>query len=121
MRLNLIKVKIMKFFLVCFLIIIGCKSGSKHIGTSNTVIGTAINTKGGAILRNDDETYKIEGLHSWNSIYLNKKVKVRGIFTFINGEDCKKNENPLLNSLQAQTLNINYYSVSKAVWELYTP
>jgi hypothetical protein len=48
-------------------------------------------------------------------------VKVRGIFTFINGEDCKKNENPLLNSLQAQTLNINYYSVSKAVWELYTP
>lgn len=71
------------------------------------------------MLKNDDATYKIESLHSWDSLYVNKKVRVKGIVKFINVEDSKKSESPFLNSLQAQTLNINYYSVSNAKWELY--
>ncbi|MEL1244404.1 hypothetical protein AAEO56_09045 [Flavobacterium sp. DGU11] len=51
----------MKYFLVCFLLVMSCKSG-KDAGNPNIVIGTALNEKYGAVLRANDEVYAIAGL-----------------------------------------------------------
>lgn len=108
----------MKHFLVCFLLITGCKSGVKDIGNSNVVIGTALNQKPGAVLSSNDEIYRIEGLRSWDSIYLEKKVKVKGHFKLIVGVDKVYIKN--FGTFAAQAYP-RYYSVSDATWELYDP
>lgn len=109
----------MKYFLICFLLITSCKSGIKDAGKSDIVIGTAVNEKAGAILSSNGQTYLIAGLHSWDSIYLGKKVRVKGTLKFVDWDaDRKKSENPLLNTLQAQIYS-KFYSVTDATWELY--
>jgi len=109
----------MKYILVCFLLIISCKSAIRNAGNAGVVIGTAVNQKSGAILSSGSGTYVIGGLHSWDSIYLGKTVKVKGNFKFVDWEvDHVKSENPLLNSLQAQTYP-KFYSVTNATWELF--
>ena len=109
----------MKYFLVCFLLIVSCKSAIKDTGKPDVVIGKAVNEKAGAILRGNGHIYFMAGLHSWDSIYLGKKVKVTGTFKFVDWEaDREKSENPLLNTLQAQAY-AKFYTVTDAKWELY--
>ncbi|WP_417354155.1 hypothetical protein [Flavobacterium sp.] len=111
----------MKYFvLVCFLLIMSCKSG-KDAGTLDSVIGIASNQKSGAILSTDIGTCSIVGLSKWDSIYLGKRVKVKGDFLFIDAEtDRLKIEDPIVKQLQAQTYP-KCYSVTNATWELYNP
>jgi hypothetical protein len=110
---------VMKYFLVCFLLIISCKSANTDTGNPNVVIGTAVNEKAGAILSSNGQTYFMAGLHSWDSIYLGKKVKVTGTFKFVDWEaEREKSDNPLLNTLQAQAY-AKFYTVTDATWELY--
>lgn len=109
----------MKYFLVCFLLIISCKSAIKDKANPNFMVGTARNDKPGAILSTDSGICVIVGLSSWDSIYLDKKVKVTGDFRLINWEtDRPKSETSPSNKLQAQ-IYPEYYSVTNAIWELY--
>ncbi|OIQ18026.1 MAG: hypothetical protein BM557_07345 [Flavobacterium sp. MedPE-SWcel] len=109
----------MKYFLVCFLLIISCKSAIRDEGSPNVMVGTAYNDKPGAILGTDKVPCMINGLRSWDSIYLGKKVKVKGEFRFVNWErDRVKSENPFVNTLQAQ-IYPEFFVVKNATWELY--
>ncbi|QEE49009.1 hypothetical protein FUA48_05270 [Flavobacterium alkalisoli] len=105
----------MKYFLVCFLLIISCKSG-EDAGALNSVIGTASNQKSGAILYGNGEVYAIAGMQSWDTVFLNKKVKVKGHFKLMVDQD--KVEIGNLGTFQAQSCP-RYYLVSDATWELY--
>ncbi|WP_417369484.1 hypothetical protein [Flavobacterium beibuense] len=109
----------MKYFvLVCFLLIMSCKLG-KDASTLDSVIGIASNQKSGAILSTDIGTCSIVGLSKWDSIYVGKRVKVKGDFLFIDAEtDRLKIEDSIVKQLQAQTYP-KYYSVTNAIWELY--
>lgn len=95
--------------------IISCKS-IVEADNSNVVIEIAGNTKGGAVLRDDDKTYRIEGLMSWDNFYLDKKVKLKGNFELRIGEDKVEIKN--LGTFQAQSYP-RYYLVRDATWELY--
>lgn len=112
----------MKYFLVCFLLIMSCKTAVRDAGNSNVVIGTAVNEKAGAVLRSKSGIYVIVGLQNWDSIYLGKEVKLIGNFLLVDEKDTyrKKSEVPFINTLQAQTYP-EYYSVTNATWELYNP
>ena len=108
----------MKYFLVCFLLIVSCKSG-KDAGALNSVVGTTSNQKYGAILYGNGEVYAIAGLRRWDTVYLDKKVKVKGHFKFRDAEaENLKIKDTLLSRLQAQTYP-KYYIVTDATWELY--
>lgn len=106
----------MKYSLVCFLLIMSCKSG-KDTGNSNVVIGTALNEKHGAILYDNSEIYAIAGLQNWDSIYLGKKVKVKGHFKLLVDQDKVEIKN--FGTFQAQAYP-RYYLVEDAKWELYS-
>ena len=64
----------------------------------------------------NDEVYAISGLKAWDSIYLNKKVKLKGDFELRVGEDMVEIKN--LGRFQAQSYP-RYYLVRDATWELY--
>ena len=112
----------MKYFvLLCFLLLISCKSAIRDRGNPKVVVGIAENQKSGAILSTDIGTCSVVGLSKWDSIYLGKRVKVKGDFLFIDAEtDRLKIEDPIVKQLQAQTYP-KYYSVTNATWELYNP
>src|SRR5687767_11251753 len=105
----------MKYLLVCFLLIISCKS-VKDSGTLNSVVGTTSNQKYGAILYGNGEVYAIAGLERWDTEYLDKKVKVKGHFLFRDTEaERLKIKDTLLRQLPAQTYP-KYYIVTNATW-----
>lgn len=86
------------------------------------IIGTTRNTKGGAFLYGNGKSYSIAGLREWDSIYLDKTVKVTGISVLIDPKLQHINyENPFLNSLARQEPNGSYYIVVNPAWELYNP
>ncbi|WLD22952.1 hypothetical protein NU10_09495 [Flavobacterium dauae] len=97
-------------------LMVGCKSITKS-GNYNVVIGTAKNVKYGAILSGNDEVYAISGLQTWDSIYLDKKVKLKGNFELRIGEDKVEIKNS--GTFQAQSYP-RYYLVKDATWELYS-
>lgn len=97
--------------------ITSCKS-IKEADNSNVVVGTARNVKYGAILFDNDEVYAISGLQTWDSVYLDKKVKLKGNFELRIGEDKVEIKN--LGTFQAQSYP-RYYLVRDATWELYNP
>lgn len=105
----------MKYLFVCFLLIMSCKPG-KDPGNSNVIIGTALNEKHGAVVHANDEIYAIAGLQSWDSIYLNKKVKVKGHFKLMTDTDKVDIQN--FGTFQAQSYP-RYYLIEDATWELY--
>lgn len=114
----------MKYFvLVCFLLIMSCKSG-KDAGTLDSVIGIAHSNKTGAILCSDSEKiYRIAGLRRWDTIYEGKKVKLKGNFRFVDVEAIQRKNSanvssPVLKNLAYQDYP-QFYSVTNATWELY--
>ncbi|MUV02289.1 hypothetical protein GN157_01070 [Flavobacterium rakeshii] len=116
----------MKYFvLVCFLLIMSCKSG-KDAGTFDSVIGIAHSNKTGAIVYSDSEKiYLIAGLRCWDTIYEGKKVKLKGNFRFVDAEAIHRENaanlsSPVLKNLAYQGYP-QFYSVTNATWELYTP
>jgi hypothetical protein len=50
----------------------------KTTSHKTTVVGIALNMKGGAIVETDLGNYLLEGLDRWNDKYYGKKVKVTG-------------------------------------------
>lgn len=108
----------MKFFLVCFILLaVGCKP-AKEAGSSRVVIGTAQNEKYGAVLRANSEIYVLAGLVSWDSVYLNKKIKAKGNVILWKGRNKVEIKN--LGIFHAQNYPA-YYIVEEAEWELYKP
>lgn len=108
----------MKFFLVCcMLMVIGCKP-AKDVGNFHAVIGTAQNEKYGAVLYADEKIYALAGLVSWDSVYLNKKVKVKGNIKLWKGRNKVEIKN--LGVFHAQNYPA-YYIVEEAECELYKP
>ena len=83
--------------------------------SSTSIIGVATNEKYGAIVRSEKDIYTIQGLQKWDSIFLNKKIKLKGKFSLKKGEDKVHINN--LGIFQAQNYP-KYYSVSKASWEI---
>ncbi|MGQ2983469.1 hypothetical protein [Flavobacterium sp.] len=106
----------MKYVLVCFLLVIGCKPVKDTVNAD--VVGIALNEKYGAVLYGNGEIYTIAGLQKWDSIYLDKKVKVKGNFKLMIGKDKVEIKN--FGTFHAQTYP-RYYVVENATWELYTP
>lgn len=107
----------MKYKTVVLLLLIAF-FGCKPMVTSDieTVVGTAKNEKYGAVLHANNAVFAIAGLKSWDSIYLNKKVSVKGNFELRVGDDKVEIKN--LGTFQAQSYP-KYYLVKDAVWELY--
>lgn len=111
----------MKYLFCCFffVLLMGCKSG-RDAGNTNTVTGIAANAKAGAIVSaSNGEVYLISGLDSWDSIYLEKRVKVTGHFTLKVSED---ESNIQINKTEvkfAAQMYHRYYLVDHAKWELY--
>jgi len=95
-------------------LITSCKS-IKEADNSNVVIGTV---KYGAVLSSNDEVYAISGLQTWDSVYLDKKVRLKGNFELRIGEDKVEIKN--LGTFQAQSYP-RYYLVRDVTWELYNP
>lgn len=109
----------MKWFLICFLLIISCKSAIRDTDNPKVAVGIAKNQKSGATLSTDIGICVIVGLSKWDSIYLGNRVKLKGDFLFIDAEaDRLKIEDTIIKQLQAQTYP-KYYSVTNATWKLY--
>lgn len=107
----------MRSFLVYILLIMSCSSG-KNLADSNIIIGIARNEKYGAVVHANNDVYAIVGLKSWDSVYLNKKVRVKGNFKLRVGDDKVEIKN--FGTFQAQNYS-KYYLVEDATWEIYKP
>ncbi|PZR23799.1 MAG: hypothetical protein DI539_02170 [Flavobacterium psychrophilum] len=93
-----------------------CNSVKENASISDVIIGTALNEKYGAVVHANNEIYAIAGLKSWDSIYLNKKIKVKGHFKLMTDKDMVNIKN--FGKFQAQSYS-RYYLIEDATWELY--
>lgn len=106
---------IIKISLLLVVFMTGCKSVKEEVATSE-IVGIARNEKYGAVLYSENkEVYAISGLQSWDSIYLNKEVKLKGTFKLSVGADKVAIKN--LGTFQAQNYS-KYYLVENPIWEL---
>lgn len=106
---------IIKISLLLVVFMTGCKSVKDEVATSE-IVGIARNEKYGAVLYSENkEVYAISGLQSWDSIYLDKEVKLKGTFKLSVGAD--KVDIKYLGTFQAQNYS-KYYLVENPTWEL---
>lgn len=110
----------MKYLLVFSLIlIVVSKSAVRDESNPTAMAGVAKNQKTGAVLSSPDGVCLIAGLRSWDSIYLDKRVKITGNFKLkIWENEHPLNEDSIVNALQPQ-IYLGYYLVTNATWELY--
>lgn len=107
---------IIKISLFLVVLMTSCKSVKDEVSTSE-IVGIARNEKYGAVLYSENkEVYAIAGLQSWDSIYLDKKIKVMGNVQLRVGDDKVQINN--LGLFQAQNYS-KYYLIENASWELF--
>ncbi len=89
------------FMSITFLSLLGCCSTS-HINQSKkvTLIGTALEDKGGAFVLTDKGMYFLDQLDEWKEMYYGKKVEVSGKLVFEKHE--KYDENKPVDSMLTQ-------------------
>ena len=103
---------------LCFIIVSFSCNVSKHSSnTMNkriTVIGIALEDKGGAIVITDTphRKYFIDGLDEWNEKYYGKKIKVTGILVIYEQEDLSTD------SVKIQDVIGNVATLMKPKWGL---
>ena len=108
---------ITKTSLLFLLLMTSCKFVKNETISIEEVVGIARNQKYGAVLYSDDnKVYGISGLQNWDSIYLDKEVKLKGTFKFRIGDDKVEIKN--LGTFQAQNYS-KYYLVENASWKLF--
>ena len=105
----------MKIFKASFLLISSffCLSIVACQSNKITVIGTAKNDKNVAIVLNKQGQYFLRGLHHWDSVYLNKKVKVTGtLFVY------KYKEDTLRGPDYSQSWHMDMYYILSPKWKI---
>lgn len=89
-----------------------CSNSNTGNDKKFTVIGVALNSKGGAIVKTKAGIYFVDGLYRWDEKYYGKRVKVTGILII------EHHEKTSTDSLEVQELVGKQAILKKPKWSL---